>query len=122
MKREILSLAALTLMALPANAAGIGLTLLLDTPGEWQHVSYLCEGREERLSVAYVNAAPNFLALVPIEGQTLVFASTVSGSGVRYVADRYEWRTKGAEASLYDVLDDPEAPALLTCLEANEIP
>ena len=122
MKRLLLSLAALFMATLPANAAGIGLTLMLDTPGEWQHVSYACEGREEWLSVAYVNAAPNFLALIPIEGQTLVFASTVSGSGVRYVADRYEWRTKGADASLHDLLGEPEAPALLTCLEANEIP
>ena len=122
MKRLIFSIAALIVATLPASAAGIGLTLMLDTPGEWRHVSYICEGREERLSVAYVNAAPNFLALVPVEGQTLVFASALSGSGVRYVSGKYEWRTKGPDASLYDLTGDAEAPPLLVCLEASEIP
>ncbi|MBU1174576.1 MAG: MliC family protein [Alphaproteobacteria bacterium] len=122
MKRLIASFALVFAAALPAEGAGIGLTLMLDTPGEWRHTAYTCDGREAQLSVAYVNAAPNFLALVPIDGETLVFASIVAGSGARYAAGRYEWRTDGVEAMLIDTIAEPDAPPLLTCLEANEIP
>ncbi len=122
MKRATIALIAALLMPLPASAAGIGLTLTLADPGEWRHVSYSCEGQEKRLPVDYLNAAPNFLALVPIEGGTLVFANILSASGARYVASKYQWWTKGAQAHLIDLTADKDAPPLLTCLEANDTP
>lgn len=122
MLRSLPAIAASLLLATPALSATPSFTITLDGPGEWRTIAYVCEGREERLPVAYVNVAPNFLAIIAIDGETLIFASSVSGSGVRYLADRYEWRTKGADAQLYDLTTDPEAPPLLTCLEANDTP
>jgi len=109
----------------PVWALETGLQFVLTLPpgAERQVVTYNCEGGETSVSVEYLNAAPNFLAILPVENETMVFASVQSGSGVRYVASHYEWRTRGAEAGLYDLMSaDPDAPPLLTCLEANDIP
>lgn len=122
MKRVILSLATALLVSFPAQGAGIALTLTLPDPGDWQHVVYTCEGQDERFVVDYVNAAPNFLALVPVDGKQLVFANVLSGSGARYASGQYEWWTKGPEASLVDITADKDAPPLMTCLEANDTP
>ena len=123
MKVFALSLFLAALVApLPAQAAGVALTLTLPDPGQFQHVSYTCDGMEERLPVDYLNAEPNYLALVPIEGKTRIFSNVLSGSGVRYAAGHYEWWTKGSEASLVDVTADEGAAPLLTCLEASDTP
>ena len=122
MKRLIVSLATLLLASFPASGAPVGLTLSLPDPGEWQHVSYACDQQEERLAVDFINAAPNFLALVPVDGKMLVFANVIAASGARYASGKYEWWTKGANATLTDLTAGKDAPPLLTCLEANDIP
>ena len=117
-----LALFPLALLPLPSLGAGVALTLTLPDPGGIRRVTYTCDGLAERLAVEYVNAEPNYLALVPVESKTLVFVSVLAGSGARYAAGHYEWWTKGADASLRDVTADADAPALLTCLEANDTP
>ena len=112
----------LLLTPLPALAVTPSLTLTLPDPGDWKHVSYICEDHEGRVETDYINAAPNFLALVPIDGKTVIFANILSGSGARYVAGKYQWWTKGPEAQLIDLTADKDAPPLLTCLEANDTP
>lgn len=105
-----------------AQAASPSIDITLDGPGEWRTIAYECEGRDELLKVAYINVAPNFLALLPVEDETLVFVSVLSASGVRYASGQYEWWTARAEASLRDLTAPEDAEPLLTCLEANEIP
>jgi membrane-bound inhibitor of C-type lysozyme len=122
MKRMTVCLAAALFVTFPAKGASIALTLTLPDPGAWQHVSYSCDEQEERLAVDYLNAAPNFLALVPVDGKSLVFANVISGSGARYASGRYEWWTKGPEARLTDLTAGTDDPPLLTCLEATETP
>ena len=122
MKRVILSLVAALFVSLPAQGASIALTLTLPEAGELQHKAYTCEGQDGRLMVDYVNADPNFLALVPVEGKQLIFASVVSATDVIYVSGKYEWLTKGPEARLIDLTADKDAPPLMSCLEANDTP
>jgi membrane-bound inhibitor of C-type lysozyme len=122
MKRVFLSLAAAAIFASPALGVDVALTLTLPGPGDWQRTAYSCDGQDERFVVDYVNSAPNFLALVPIEGDQLVFASVLSGSGVSYVSGKYQWWTKGPEAHLIDLTADQDAPPILTCLEATNTP
>ncbi|MGV2077030.1 MULTISPECIES: MliC family protein [unclassified Rhizobium] len=83
---------------------------------ERTQVSYNC-GSAGNLAVSYVNADPNFLALVPVPKQTqpLVFASVISGSGARYAAGKYVWWVKGSSASLYDTTLSDNAPPTMTC-------
>lgn len=90
---------------------------------ERKQVVYHCEGRDELLQVEYVIAPPNFLAILAVDdGEPLVFASVISASGVRYASGFHIWWTKGAEASLYDLLADDPDTAILSCLEFNDIP
>jgi membrane-bound inhibitor of C-type lysozyme len=42
-------------------------------------------------SVEYLNGAGNSLAIVPVQGKSLIFANVASGSGARYAAGEYIW-------------------------------
>lgn len=83
-------------------------------------VRYECDGLEP-FAVDYINAHPNFLAIVPIDGQRLIFVSTISASGVRYVSGQHEWWTDGGDATLTD-LTAAEGTAPVTCIEVAETP
>lgn len=120
------ALAIITLMTGTAHAVDASLQLELGRDGgnfEQRSVLYDCtEG--EPFSVVYINAAPNFLALVPIaeEPERLVFASVVAASGVRYTAGHWAWWTQGVDASLYDVTLGEDADPVLTCSEFIQTP
>lgn len=121
-----LALAALLVAGLSAPAAAqsveAALTLTLPGDAEQHTLQYDC-GEFGQISVAYINAAPNFLALVPYEGKTLIFAAVLAASGVRYTAANYEWWTKGAEVTFRDLTnEDQAAPPLATCSELTETP
>ena len=46
-------------------------------------------------SVEYLNGAGNSLAIVPVGGDSLVFANVVAGSGARYAAKEFVWWDAG---------------------------
>lgn len=120
------ALAALLLSALPAaNAAEVSLQLQINTSRDFQRqtMSYDCAA-ESPLTVTYLNAAPNFLAVVPVadEAEDLIFVSVMSASGARYASGKWVWWTKGAEASLYDTTLGEDADPILTCSEATDTP
>ncbi|MGC2162121.1 MAG: MliC family protein [Silvibacterium sp.] len=61
-------------------------------------VQYQCDANGAKMglpagtfSVEYVNGAGNSLAIVPLNGKSLIFANVVSGSGARYAAQQYIW-------------------------------
>jgi len=65
--------------------------------------SYTC-ANGKTFKVTYLNAANGqSFALVPVSGRKLLFVGVIAASGVRYVAERYAWWTKGHGADLYDV-------------------
>jgi len=137
MNKALLALAALACMAsLPTlaqedapttapspQAASAALTLTLESQGDIERrtMLYQCDD-EQTLGVQYLNAAPNFLAIVPVDGQALVFATTLSASGARYVAGPYEWWTHQGEATLRDLTQGEDADALATCTETSNTP
>ena len=53
---------------------GVGITVSGDA--EIKNTTYDC-GDAGKLAVQYLNAAPNFLALIPIKEQTLVFVPKI---------------------------------------------
>lgn len=67
--------------------------------------------------VTYFNAANGqSFALVPVDGRKLLFVGVIAASGVRYVADRYTWWTKGPGADLYDTTSgDSAKPVIAGC-------
>ncbi len=46
-------------------------------------------------SAEYLNGAGNSLVVVPVGGNSLIFANVVSGSGARYAAGQYIWWEAG---------------------------
>lgn len=128
-----LSLVALTLPSIAQDetpapplspmTASASMTLTLESRSDIERrtVTYQCDD-EQALSVQYINAAPNFLALVPVDGQSLVFATTISASGARYVAGPYEWWSHQGEATLRDLMQDEDAASLLSCTEISNTP
>jgi membrane-bound inhibitor of C-type lysozyme len=117
----ILVLLAATTASSFAQAVQTTLTLSLGGDAEQHSVQYDC-GEFGQISIDYINAAPNFLALVPYEGQTLIFAAVLSGSGVRYASGNYEWWTKGTDATFSDMTAAKDAPPLASCSEITNTP
>lgn len=67
------------------------------------------------LQVTYWNAANGqSFALVPVNGQQMLFVDTLSASGVKYQAGSYTWWTKGPRADLYDATKGENAPPILS--------
>lgn len=68
--------------------------------------SYRCLGdpallahfSSQTVPVTYINAGETSLAILPLNGQTLVFANVVAASGAKYAADNFVWWTKEKEA------------------------
>ena len=117
-------LALLFCLALPGGAGAVDVSvqvvLSVEQSFERNIVRYECEGVEPFL-VDYINAQPNFLAILPIEGQSVIFVSTVSDSGVRYVSGSHEWWTRRTDATLAD-LSAVKGTAPLACSEFAETP
>lgn len=122
-----LAITALALLTTTGMAGAVESTLQLqlstDQDFERRTSTYDCAA-ETPFVVTYINAAPNFLALVPVEADTppLLFASVISASGARYASGQWVWWSKGPEASLYDTTQGEDAPAVLTCSEIIDTP
>lgn len=108
----------------PLPAATSFLTITLGTTGDFdrRNVHYGCEGDTDLITVAYLNAAPNYLALIPIAGSTLVFNTVLAASGAKYAAGKYVWWTKGNEASLFDLTQGADSKPILVCAEVKDTP
>ena len=106
----------------PAISSGLAITL--NTTGDFDRktVGYGCKGIQDSLSVDYLNAAPNYLAMIPLDGSVLLFNTVLAGSGAKYVSGKYVWWTKGQDGSLYDLTEGPNAKPILTCSEVNDTP
>ncbi len=105
----------------PATSASVVLTLESAGNIERNVVVYQCDTGES-LAVQYINAAPNFLAIVPVDGQNHVFATTISASGARYVSGPYEWWSHQGEGTLRDLMQDEDAEPLASCNEVGNTP
>jgi membrane-bound inhibitor of C-type lysozyme len=119
---RLIALVAPLTLATPALAdVSIGVGINVPGDAEIKNTVYACEGHEP-FTVQYLNAAPNFLALVPIDGKTLIFVNTVSASGAKYESGQYIWWNKGTDATLTDVTEGLDAAPVLTCSEQNDTP
>ncbi|HHY50534.1 MAG TPA: hypothetical protein GYA10_12385 [Alphaproteobacteria bacterium] len=113
---EALPLAAVMLGGLDVSAA-----VILNFSGDFERriVRYDC-GDGGELTADYINAAPNYLAIIELAGKKLVFVTVLSGSGARYAAGEYEWRTRGGEGTLTNLTAPDSQP--LSCIEISETP
>jgi membrane-bound inhibitor of C-type lysozyme len=108
----------------PVPTATSAVTITLGTTGDFERksVTYGCAGEIDSLTVDYINAAPNYLAMIPLDGTVLVFNTVLSASGAKYAAGKYVWWNKGEESDLYDLTQGANAKPLLACNETNNTP
>ncbi|SLN12011.1 Membrane-bound lysozyme inhibitor of C-type lysozyme precursor [Roseovarius albus] len=105
-----LSLATLVFVASAGSSAAeatLAVSLNLGKDSSFNSTEYKCENNTS-LSVKYVNAGVNSLAIMPIEDENRIFAAVIAGSGVRYMSGPYTWWIKGKNAMLENVMDDGE--------------
>lgn len=114
---EVLPLAAAAMM----GNVDVSAQVILSLQGDFQKTThaYQCEGIESPFTVEFVNADPNFLAIVPVGPRKMVFVNVMAASGAKYVAGQFEFWTKGAEATLSDLQADPPS---VNCAEVNDTP
>ena len=106
----------------PSVTSAVVISLGISGDVERKTITYGCEGQPASLSVDFINAPPNYLALVPIDGSVLVFNTVLAASGAKYAAGKYVFWTKGGSASLYDLTQGDSAKPILTCATVNETP
>ncbi|HEY6991653.1 MAG TPA: MliC family protein [Bryobacteraceae bacterium] len=127
MKQKILTYTTMV-TALAATAAAAELTLQLagNDPIVQQTRTYQCDSHAAAIGlpagnfkVQYVNGAGNSLALLPINGKSLIFSNVISGSGARYAARQYIWWEAGARGvTLYS--DSLGGKNQTTCQEVKQ--
>jgi membrane-bound inhibitor of C-type lysozyme len=94
--------------------------VMLNLAGDFQKTThqYQCEGLEP-FTVEFINAEPNFLAIVPVGPRKMIFVNVISADGAKYVAGQFEFWTRGSEATLTDVQATPQS---VECAEVVETP
>lgn len=105
---------AVTLGLLPAVAFADTFTLELPGKAERSTVTYSCEGVPP-VTVEYINAGANSLAIVNDGNETMVMVGVLSGSGARYAGQQYIWWTKGDAADFYDLTKGEDAAPDFSC-------
>jgi membrane-bound inhibitor of C-type lysozyme len=75
---------------------------------------YDCEGEE--LRVTYINATTISLAVLDINGVTIVASNVISASGAKYAGAQYIWWTKGDSADLYDLTSRIGETPIMSCV------
>ncbi|WP_295809570.1 MliC family protein [uncultured Nitratireductor sp.] len=107
MRRTVLVFTSILAAASPAFAA----TLEIDLPNvetiETTAVSYECP--EGTVAATYYNAGDTSVAVVTIDGSSVVMSNVLAASGSKYAGGPYVWWTKGDNADLYDLMKGEDA-------------
>jgi membrane-bound inhibitor of C-type lysozyme len=81
-----------------ASATDVTIHLKGSDPISRSTIRYQCDAQGAKLglpatpfAVEYLNGAGNSLAILPVNGKSLIFANVISGSGARYAAGEYIW-------------------------------
>lgn len=85
-------------LAMTAPAENITIHLPQNATVARKTVQYRCDAQATKVGlpsgsfpVEYINGGGNSLAVVPINGNPLIFSSVISGSGARYAAQQFIW-------------------------------
>jgi membrane-bound inhibitor of C-type lysozyme len=106
-KQILISVGLLSCSAL-AGASDLTLHLNGSQPITRSTVKFQCDAQGAKMglpagvfSVEYLNGAGNSLAVVPVGGNSLIFANVVSGSGARYAAGEFIWWDAGGRGTTF---------------------
>jgi membrane-bound inhibitor of C-type lysozyme len=108
MQAKWITLAALGCSTALAGATDLTIHLSGSQPVSRKVVQYQCDAKAAAIGlpatafpVEYINGGGNSLAVVPVHGNSLIFANVMSGSGARYAAGQYIWWEAGGSVTLY---------------------
>jgi membrane-bound inhibitor of C-type lysozyme len=108
MRTKFIALAALSCSTALASASDLTIHLTGSQPVSRKTVQYQCDAKAAAIGlpaatfpVEYINGAGNSLAVVPVHGNSLIFANVMSGSGARYAAGQYIWWEAGGSVTMY---------------------
>ncbi|WP_175868644.1 MliC family protein [Bartonella gabonensis] len=84
--------------------------------------AYQCETNtsKEHVEVTYLNAGSISLVDLKWQGKRIIASRSMSASGAKYMGGPYIWWTKGNEATLSDLINDPEEKNLIQCVEKQK--
>ncbi|MCU1222533.1 MAG: periplasmic protein-like protein [Edaphobacter sp.] len=98
MWKQVLIGTGVLLCSTVAGASDLTIHLNGSQPISRNTIKYRCDAEGGKMglpagvfSVEYLNGAGNSLAVVPVGGNSMIFANVVSGSGARYAAGQYIW-------------------------------
>jgi len=118
---QVMAAAAFMVAAVPAMAAEVAISISIPVTGDVSvnstSTTYDCAGRE--VTATYINAGEVSLAVLGIDGETVVASNVVAASGARYTGGRYIWWTKGDEVALYDLMDGGDETPAAHCIAAK---
>ncbi|WP_144752289.1 MliC family protein [Bartonella saheliensis] len=85
-------------------------------------ITYQCETgtNKEHVEVTYLNAGSISLVDFKWQEKRIIASRSMSASGAKYMGGPYIWWTKGNEATLSDLINDPEEKNLIQCLEEQK--
>ncbi|WP_455479382.1 MliC family protein [Bartonella sp. B23] len=98
-------------------------SLVIEVPDDPQPkketVIYKCDTgtSKERVEATYLNADNISLVDFKWKDRRVVASNVISASGTKYMGDIYVWWTKRDEATLYDLIDDPNEDKPIHCVE-----
>ncbi|WP_420342401.1 MliC family protein [Paenirhodobacter sp.] len=95
------------LIALAGTAqaeAVLSIPLPMGAEASVTRLAYSCDG--DAIAVQYINTEANSLAILTLDGAERIFVGVTAGSGARYVSGPYEWWTKGADATLSELMTE----------------
>ncbi|CAK02611.1 MliC family protein [Bartonella tribocorum] len=75
---------------------------------------------KEHVEVTYLNAGNISLVDFKWQGKRILASRSISASGAKYMGGPYIWWTKGNEAMLSDLINDPEEKNLIQCVEEQK--
>jgi membrane-bound inhibitor of C-type lysozyme len=100
--RQVLSAVGVLACSVFAGATDVTIHLNGSQAMSRSTMKYKCDAQGVKMglpdgvfAVEYLNGAGNSLAVVPVSGDSVIFASVVSGSGARYAAGQYIWWEAG---------------------------
>lgn len=100
---RFLAVSAIAINSLNAKGTELNISLTGSEPVTHRAIRFKCDEHGTAIGlptgefkVDYWNGGNNRLAVLPIQGHSLIFAGIMSGSGERYAAGQYIWWDAGS--------------------------
>ncbi|PIT70151.1 MliC family protein [Bartonella tribocorum] len=108
--------------SLNAFAGSLVIEVPDDPEPKTEVIAYQCETStsKERVEVTYLNAGNISLVDFKWQGKRIIASRSINASGAKYMGGPYIWWTKGNEATLSDLINDPEEKNLIQCVEEQK--